>query len=154
MNDAQNFECCWKHSIFGRNSWVLKVLANEKSGEIPKKIDISNFHGMIKWRINILYQEERCPKFWVLLETINFWSKFLGFKGVSPRKKWRNPKKKLRYYIFMVWWSEELNILYQDERCPKFWVLLETFNFGWNSWVLKVLAHEKSGKITKKNENL
>ena len=71
------------------------MLALEKSGEIPKKIDILNFNGNREVLIK-LYQDERCAKFWVLIEILTFWSKFLRFKGVSPRKKWRNPKINLR----------------------------------------------------------
>ena len=52
MNGVQNFECCWKYSIFGRNSWVLKVLAHEKSDEIQKKLKKFNIHDMMKGPIN------------------------------------------------------------------------------------------------------
>ena len=41
--------------FFGRNSWVLKVLAHEKSGEIPKKNWILNFHGMMKESIYLTW---------------------------------------------------------------------------------------------------
>ena len=34
-----NFECFWTISIFGRNSWVSKVLAHEMSDEVGKKLN-------------------------------------------------------------------------------------------------------------------
>ena len=68
------------------------MLAHEKSGEIPKTIDILHVNG--NWEVLIkLYPDERCAKFWVLIEILTFWSKFLRFRGVSPKKKWRNQKK-------------------------------------------------------------
>ena len=97
MNNVQNFGCWWKYLVFGRNSWVLKVLAHEKSGEIPKK-KLRSWIFMVWWRevFIILDQDERCAKFWLLIKIFTFWSKFLSFKGVSPRKKRRNPKRKIR----------------------------------------------------------
>ena len=41
-------EWWWKFSIFCRNSRILKVLYHEISDEIPKKIKIFKFHGMVK----------------------------------------------------------------------------------------------------------
>ena len=38
----------WMFSIFCRNSRILKVLAHEISGEIPKKYKIFYFNGMMK----------------------------------------------------------------------------------------------------------
>ena len=52
MTDVQNFESFWKYSNFGRNSYILKVLAHKKSGEILKIQDILNFHGIMNGRIN------------------------------------------------------------------------------------------------------
>ena len=52
MNDVQNFESCWKYSNFGRNSYVLKVLAHKESGEIKKKMN----------QLIELYQDERLGK--------------------------------------------------------------------------------------------
>ena len=106
---------------------------------------------MVRWRevLNKLFRDEQCAKFWVLLEIFNFWSKFLSFKGVSPRKKWQKSQKKLRSKFFMLWWSEELNILYQDKRCPKFWVLLETFNF-WSKFLSFKTPTKKVAKSQKK----
>jgi hypothetical protein len=44
---VKNYEFGWKFSIFGRNSWVLKVLAHEKSDEIQNKIKYFIF--MVWW---------------------------------------------------------------------------------------------------------
>ena len=52
MNNVPTFMGCLKFSIFGRNSWVLKVLADENSDEIQKKVKILYFLGMIKGTIN------------------------------------------------------------------------------------------------------
>ena len=57
MSVVQNFECCWKFSIFGRNSWILKVLAHEKIDEIQKKIKIFNLLGMMKGPIKYTFSE-------------------------------------------------------------------------------------------------
>ena len=73
----------------------FKGVSTRKKWRNPKKIDILNFNGNREVLIK-LYQHERCAKFWVLIEILTFWSKFLRFKGVSPRKKWRNPKINLR----------------------------------------------------------
>ena len=40
-----------------------------------------------------IFKDEYCAKVWVLMEIFNFFSKFLGFKGYSPRNEWQNPKK-------------------------------------------------------------
>jgi hypothetical protein len=95
MNDVQNFECCWKYSIFGWNSWVLKVLAHEKSGEIPKK------------------------KYWDL--------KFSWYDEGEYKVNFIKMNDVLN---FGCWWKYLL--------------------FCQNSWVLKVLTHEKSSEIQKK----
>ena len=57
-----------KFSIFGRNSWVLKVLAHEKSDEIQKKSVIF----MAWWRVVLikLSQDERCFSGWALCKTL------------------------------------------------------------------------------------
>ena len=89
----QNFECCWKFSIFGRNSWILKVLAHENSVECQKKI--KSFIFKVWWRglLFKLSQYDRRAKFWVLLEIFNFWSKFLNFKGVAHENSVESQKK-------------------------------------------------------------
>ena len=48
----QIFEYLWKFSIFGRNSWVLNVLAHEMSDETEKKIWFFKFRGVLKGGIN------------------------------------------------------------------------------------------------------
>ena len=52
MKFVSKFDCCGNYSIFGKNSWVLKVLAHDKSYEIQKKFEILIFHGMMKKSIN------------------------------------------------------------------------------------------------------
>jgi len=87
----KSLEWWWKFSIFGRNSRLLKVLAHEISDEIPKKKLI-----LMLWKrdvIIIVSQDKHHEKFGVVVEVFNFLSKFSNFKGVSPRNKWRNPKK-------------------------------------------------------------
>ena len=90
---VQNFECCSKFSIFGRITWILKVLVHEKCEKFQKKLKSWIF--VVWWRevLNKLSPDEGCTKIWVLLEIFDFWSKFLSFKGVSPRKVWRSQKK-------------------------------------------------------------
>ena len=93
MNFTKKIERWWKFSIFGRNSRILKVLAHEISDEIPKQLIF--FILMVWWREVIITfsQYELHEKNWVLVEVFDFWSKFSISKGVSPRNKWRNPKK-------------------------------------------------------------
>ena len=45
---CKKFSVDGNFSIFGRNSWVSKVLTHEISGEIQKKIKIFKFDAMIK----------------------------------------------------------------------------------------------------------
>ena len=106
------------------------VSPRKKVAKTKKKLKSLNF--MVWWRDVLIKhsQDELCAKFCVLLEIFKFWTKFLSFKGVSPRQNWRNPKKKLKSLIFMVWWREVLIILSLDELCSEFWVLLEIFKFG------------------------
>ena len=90
MNVGQNFECCWKYSIFCRNSLILKW-RNQKKNWHPnfswyyEGMLYLNFIGM-----KVGQNFECCWKYSIL-------SKFLNFKGVSPRKKGRNPKKNLKF---------------------------------------------------------
>ena len=44
----QNFGYWWKYLLFGQNSWVLKVLDHEKSGEIQKNIKNFKSHGIMR----------------------------------------------------------------------------------------------------------
>src|ERR1044072_9715107 len=93
-------EWWWKFSIFGRNSRILKVLAHEISDEIPKKIKIFNFNGMMNRGNHYFFLSVNImKKNYVLVEVFNFWSKFSIFKGVSPRNEWRNPNK-INFFYF------------------------------------------------------
>ena len=46
------------------------------------------------------YKDECGSKFWVVMNILNFWLEFLGFKGVNPRNDGQNPKK-LKFMKFM-----------------------------------------------------
>ena len=52
----------------------------------------------------------------------------MSFKGVSPRKKWQNPKK-IEILTFQGTMKGSLIKLYQYEQCAKIWVLMEIFTF-------------------------
>jgi hypothetical protein len=79
MNYVQNFEFCWKYSIFSRNSWILKVLAHEKSGEIKKKINMLNFHGMKKGYTYLTLLGWTMCKILSVIGNIQFLVEILGF---------------------------------------------------------------------------
>ena len=133
MSVVQNFECCWKFSIFGRNSWILKVFAHENSVESQKKLKSLIFKVLWRGLLFKLSQYDRRAKFSVLLEIFNFSWKFLSFKGVSQRKNWLNPIFFLQSLIFIVceggcYWY------FLSEHCAKFRVLLEIFNF-WSKFL-------------------
>ena len=112
MNVGQNFECCWKYSIFCRNSLILKVLFLNLKGVSPRKkwrnqkknsnVNFSWYYEGMHY-LNIIGMNVG-QKFWVLFEIFNFFSKFLNFKGVSPWKKWRIPKK-IEIIIFRGIWK-------------------------------------------------
>src|ERR1044072_1198429 len=74
-------------------------------------------------------KDEYCAKVWVLMEIFNFLSKFLGFKGYSPRNEGQTPKKKLEFPNFIEYLREVLIIISKDEHCAKVWVLIKNFNF-------------------------
>ena len=94
--------------------------------------------------------DECCANFLELLEIFNLWSKFLNFKGVNPRKEWRNPKKKLKSFNFMAWWRDVLIKNSQDERCANLLVLLENFNF-WSKFLsFKGVSQRKEWRNPKK----
>src|ERR1044072_10033268 len=97
MSAVKNVESCWKYSIFGRNSLILKVLAHEKRDEIKFFLKIFSFHGMMKGLLIILSQYERCAKCRGFLEIFNFWSKFLNFKGVSHEKS-----DEIQFFFFKI----------------------------------------------------
>ena len=78
MSVVQNFECCWKYSIFGRNSWILKVLAHEKSDE-KKKIKILNLHGMMKGPIKYTFSEWALCKIYSVFGDYQFLVEILEF---------------------------------------------------------------------------
>ena len=183
MNIVKILEWWWKFSIFGRNSWVLKVLAHEMSDEIQKKLKflsstilwrevlikiskneycakiwvmtkIFNFWSKY-WVVMVLAQEmsdeiqknfkfsssrilwrevsfkiskdEHSANIWVMMKIFNFWLKFLGFKGVSPRNEWRNLKKKIS--SSMVWWWKVIIKISKDVHRDNFGVMMEIFNF-------------------------
>ena len=79
MNDVQNFGCWWKYLVFGRNSWVLKVLAHEKRGEIPKNIEILNFVGMMKGNINKTFLRWKMCKILSVVGNIQYLVEILEF---------------------------------------------------------------------------
>ena len=54
MNTVEYFEGWGKFSIFGRNSWVLKVLAHEMSDE-TQKINIFRYSILMKEGINTTF---------------------------------------------------------------------------------------------------
>ena len=152
MSVVQNIECCWIFSIFGRNSWVLKVLAHKKSDEIQKKLKSIIF--MAWWRDVLIKHshDDCCAKELVFLEIFNFWSKFMSFKGVSPRKEWRNPKN-LKILIFLAWRKGILIKMLRMNVVQKNWCFWKFSIFGRNSCVLKVLGNGKTDEI-QKNWNL
>ena len=151
MSVVQNFECWWKFPTFGRNSWFLKVLAHEISDGIQKK-KIKRLIFMVCWGdvLIIHSQDELLAKVWMLLEFFNFWLKFMSFKGVSLQKRVTKSKKKLKHLIFMVWRMHILIEYSQDERCAKFWVLLEIFNFWWKFLSFKGNSPQKECRNPKK----
>src|ERR1044072_3785420 len=79
-------------------------------------------------------QDELCEIFLVLLEIFNFWSKFLNFKGVSPRKKIDKSKIKFKILKFHCMMMDVLMKHSQDELCEIFLVLLEIFEF-WSKFL-------------------
>ena len=94
----------------------------------PKKFEIIEFHSMRMVDINSRFLG------WTLWNILRdggnfiFSTKFLSFKGVSPRNVWRNPKN-LKSSSFKVWWWEILIQDSQDEHCGIFWGMGEIFNF-------------------------
>jgi hypothetical protein len=77
MNVGQNFECCWKYSIFCRNSLILK--AHEKSDEIQTKIEISIFHGVMKGCITKTSLGRMLGKVLIVVGNIQFFVEILEF---------------------------------------------------------------------------
>ena len=108
MNMVQNFVCGWEFSIFGRNSWVLKMLVHEISDKIQKKSKFTSFVDGWKEVLIELYHNEYGAKFWVWIRILNFWSKFVSFKGVSPRNEWHNAKN-IKIHEFLVLMKEVIN---------------------------------------------
>ena len=53
----------------------------------------------------MLSQDEHCASIWVLVKILIFLSKFLSFKGVSPRNEWRIPKKKILEFYGIIKWG-------------------------------------------------
>ena len=78
---------------FGRNSWVLKVLAHEKSDEIKKNLKSSIFMVLRRGLLIKLSQDECCKNLLVMLEILNFWVEILEFKVLAHEKGWLNPNK-------------------------------------------------------------
>jgi hypothetical protein len=126
---VQNFDCCWKFSIFGRNYWILEVLAHEKSDETPKKVEIFNFQGTMKGRINNTFSG------WLMCKIVNVVGNFWIFDRnswvlkVLAHEKSDEIQNNLISSIFMVWWRGLLIKLSQDDSCAYLWVLLEILNF-------------------------
>ena len=79
MNDVQNFGCWLKYLLFGPNSWVLKVLAHKKVAKIQKNIEILNFHGIMKWRINYTLSRWTMSKILSVAGDIQFFVEILDF---------------------------------------------------------------------------
>ena len=76
----------------------------------------------------MLSHDEHCAIIWVLVKILNFLSKFLSFKGVSPRNEWRNPKNnKMFEFDGMMKWG----IIYTISGWAlcKYLSVSENFNF-------------------------
>ena len=61
--------------------------------------------------------------------SFQFWLKFSNFKGVSPRNKWRNPKKIKKISILVVWWRMVYRYFTQYKHHENIWVVVEVFTF-------------------------
>ena len=131
MNVGQNFECCWKYSIFCQNSWILKVLAHGKSVEIQKNL-ISHYFTVL-WRDALLklHWDESWAKFWVLLEIFNFCRNSWILKVLAHKKSDEIYKKKwnlkfLRYYEGMQYLNViGMNVVQNFECCWKYSIFVE-----------------------------
>jgi hypothetical protein len=149
MSVVKFFVCCWKFSNFRINSWVLKVLAHEKSDEIQKKLKYLSF---VEWWRDILFklsQDERCAKIWVLLKFSIFGLNFVVLKVLAHEKSGQI-QKKLKSLILMALWTDVLIKLSQNESCAIFWVLLEIFNF-WSKFLsLRGVSPRKEWRNPKK----
>src|ERR1044072_9451351 len=102
MNILNFLEWLWIYSIFGRNSRILKLLTNEISEEIQKRINIFNFNGVIKRGIHHLFLSIN------VMKKFKWWWKFSIFGRNSPILKvltheisYEIPKK-LKFSILMV----------------------------------------------------
>ena len=145
----KNMEWCWKFSIFGQNSRFLKVLAHEISDEIPKKLKFFILMEWIREVINNVSQDKHHEKFGVVVEVFNFWSKFSMFKGVSPRNKWRIPKK-LKFSILVEWQREVINNVSQNKHHENFGVVVEVFNFWLKFSIFKGVSPRNKWRNPKK----
>src|ERR1044072_7669307 len=65
----------------------FKGYAHEMSDKIQKKVEFPNCMECLREVLIIISKDEYCAKVWVLMEIFIFLSKFLGFKGYSPRNK-------------------------------------------------------------------
>jgi hypothetical protein len=128
MNVVPNFGCGWEFSIFGRNSWILKVLVHEMSDKIQKKLKFPSFFDGWKEVLIKLYQDEYGAKFWVWIRIFNFWSKFVSFKGVSPTNEWQNAKN-IKIHEFLVLMKEGINKTLSGWIWCKIFSVDENFQF-------------------------
>ena len=87
-----------------------------------------------------------------MVEVFNFCLKFSIFKGVSPRNKWRNPKKILKFDISMVRWIEVIIIVSHYKYHEKILVVVEVFNFMSKFSNFKGVSPRNKWRNTKKIE--
>src|ERR1044072_5419603 len=64
-----------------------RLIAHEMSDKIQKKLKFLNFMVLLREVLITISKDECNAKVWVLMEIFNFLSKFLGFKGYSPRNE-------------------------------------------------------------------
>src|ERR1044072_9412924 len=95
-------------------------------------------------------QDKHHEKFGVVVEVFKFLSKFRIFKGVIPRNKLRNPKKKLNFSIVMKSQREVIIIVSQDKHHEKFGVVVEIFNFWSKFSIFKGVSPRNKCRNSKK----